>query len=142
MKEGVKSGDDSALVPERTDEMNSVFLTGNLGHDIEVKTSNGTTYTRFSLATNYHVRVGESWEQRTTWTRIVAFGKLAESLSILGKGSRVAVRAHLKTNVFEAGGKSFQYSEVIADDVEFMHVKLAEGEDAVPADEPAEAVAA
>lgn len=118
--------------------MNSVFLTGNLGHDIEVKTSNGTTYTRFSLATNYHVRVGENdWEQRTTWTRIVVFGKLAESLEILGKGSRVAVRAHLKTNVFEAGGKKLQYSEVVADDVEFMHVKRADGaEDALPADEP------
>lgn len=132
--------------------MNSVFLTGNLGHDIEVKTSNGTPYTRFSLATNYHVRVGENeWEQRTTWTQIVAFGALAKSLSILCTGSRVAVRAHLETNVFEAGGKSFQYSQVVADDVEFMHVKRAEdasaAEEPTPADdeassEAAEAVAA
>lgn len=131
--------------------MNSVFLTGNLGHDIEVKTSNGTTYTRFSLATNYHVRVGDDYEQRVTWTKIVAFGALAKSLAILGSGSRVAVRAHLKTNVFEAGGKSFQYSEVVADDVEFMHVKLigdgSSGDDSAPADDEAsgeatEAVAA
>jgi single-strand DNA-binding protein len=123
--------------------MNTVILTGNLGSDIEVKTAdNGTTYTRFSLATNYHVRVGETYEQRTTWTKVVAFGSLAKSLTILGKGSRVVVRARLKTAYFEAGGKRFQYSEVIADDVEFMHVKLAEGEDALPADEPAEAIAA
>jgi len=36
--------------------MNLVILTGRLGADIDVQTSNGTTYCHFSLASNYRAK--------------------------------------------------------------------------------------
>lgn len=103
--------------------MNIVILTGNLGADIEVKQSNGTDYAHFSVATNYRVRVGDGYEERTLWTRITAFNALARSLRRLGKGSKVAVRGRLQTRTFERDDVRFTYSEVIADEVEFQVVK-------------------
>ena len=103
--------------------MNVVILTGNLGADVEVKNSGGTDYAHFSIATNYRVRVGDAYEERTLWTRITAFNALARSLRRLGKGSKVAIRGRLQTRTFERDDVRFTYSEVIADEVEFQVVK-------------------
>ena len=106
-------------------DVNQVLLTGYLGNDVEVKTSNGTTYARFSLGSNYRVRArdGEGFEDRCTWTRITAFGNLAKSLGRLGKGSSVLVQARLKQSVFERDDVRRQHSEVIATNVRFLVVK-------------------
>lgn len=105
--------------------MNIVILSGNIGADIDVQIFNGTTFAHFSVASNYRVPTGdgETYEKRTTWTRVTAFGPKAKPLGQLGKGTRVVVRGHLRTNTYETGGVRFQHSEVIADDVEFQRVK-------------------
>ncbi|MFW6012212.1 MAG: single-stranded DNA-binding protein [bacterium] len=119
---------------------NKVFLTGNLGSDIDVQESRGTTFAHLSVASNYRVRVDDdTYEQRTTWTRVTAFNGLANSLAILGKGSKVFVQGHLRTNTFEKDGVKFRHSEVIADEIEFLDVREpGQGADeADEADEPA-----
>jgi single-strand DNA-binding protein len=122
--------------------MNLVMLCGNLGADIETKTSGDTTYAHFSVATSHRVRRGDDWVEKTTWTRVTAFQGLAKSLRILGKGSRVLVKGRLKTSRFDRDGVVFHYSEVIADEVEFQVVKPLAGESQeLPeeeADEPGE----
>jgi single-strand DNA-binding protein len=105
--------------------MNLVILTGNLGAEIDVRTSGETTFAHFSVATNFRVKKGDDYEDRVTWTRVTAFNGLAKSLRVLDKGSKVLVRGHLKTSVFERDGVRFQHSEVIADEVEFLRVKRA-----------------
>jgi single stranded DNA-binding protein len=105
--------------------MNLWQLTGNLGADVEVKSSNGTTYVHLSVADNYRVKKvdGEGYEPRVNWTRVTAFGLLAESLRSLGKGSRIEVEGHLRGRVFEKDGIRFSYSELVADRVDFVSVK-------------------
>jgi single stranded DNA-binding protein len=105
--------------------MNRTILTGNLGADVEVKTSNGTTFAHLSVADNYRVKKadGDGYESRVNWTSVTAFGSLAESLRCLGKGSRIEVEGHLRTRVVEKDGVRFQYSELHADRVDFVSVK-------------------
>ena len=107
--------------------MNKYFLVGNLGSDIEVKTSdNGTVYAQFSLAYNDRVKDGDEYVDRTVWLPFVAFGSLASSLSKLLKGSQLIVEAEAKNNSFEVGGKTYQTVEFVARRVTFGRVKLAE----------------
>ena len=121
--------------------MNCVFLSGNIGSDVQVRTSNGTTFAHFNLADDYRVRLGDgSWQSRTNWTRVTAFGGRAEALRVLGKGSRVLVKGHLRARTFEKDGVRLERSEVIADFVEFQDVRepaRAEGGEEVEAEEAA-----
>lgn len=103
---------------------NQVNLTGNLGADVEVQQSGETTFAHFSVATNYSVPVGDgTYEKRTSWTRVTAFGGLARSLARLGKGSLVQVRAHLRQRVVEVGDRNIYTHDVIADEVLFLRFK-------------------
>ena len=108
--------------------MNLVILNGNIGSDVEVQTSGDTDFAHFSVATDYRVPKGEEFEQRTTWTRVTAFGGLARSLASLGKGSKVLVTGHLKTTVTVRDDVRFTHSEVIATAVEFQRVKKPAGD--------------
>src|SRR3954467_15649146 len=66
---------------------NNIDLIGFLGSDPETRfTSNGVALTTFSLATksSWKNEAG-SYESRTEWHRIVAWGKLAESAAKLCK---------------------------------------------------------
>ena len=107
--------------------MNSVFLSGNIGADVEVQTSGETDFVHLSIATDERVPTGEGFQKRTTWTRVTAFNGLARSLACLGKGSRVVVTAYLKTTTAVREGVEFTHSEVIAKEVEFQRVRKPAG---------------
>jgi single-strand DNA-binding protein len=75
-----------------------VIIAGNLGGDPELRyTPQGTPVTNFSVATN------ESWtdqsgqqQERTTWFRVTAWRRLAETCSqYLTKGRQVLVEGRM-----------------------------------------------
>ena len=69
----------------------TIIIVGNLGRDPEMRyTPSGQAVTNFSVATNrqYTASSGESVKE-TTWFRISAWGRLAETTNqFLRKGSR------------------------------------------------------
>ena len=72
--------------------MNKVLLIGNVGMKPELKYVNDKPLCNFTLATNKVVH----GEKKTTWHRIVVFGKPAESCAkYLEKGSRVFVEGEI-----------------------------------------------
>src|SRR3954454_17881744 len=76
---------------------NNIDLIGFIGSDPETRfTSNGIALTSFSLATksSWKYEAG-SYESRTEWHRIVAWGKLAESAAKLSKGAHIEVEGEL-----------------------------------------------
>jgi single-strand DNA-binding protein len=75
---------------------NSITIVGNLGRDPEQRAlPDGTPVTNFSVATTERRRDGD----RTTWFKVTAFGKLAETCSqYLHKGSYVYVEGSLSQN--------------------------------------------
>jgi len=104
--------------------MNKVLLIGNVGADPEMRfTPSGIPVTSFSVATNkmFTSPDGER-KQETTWFRIVAFRKQAESCSqFLTKGQRVYVEGSLRTRVWEGqDGQKRTSVEVLADRVLFL----------------------
>ena len=81
---------------------NNMDLIGFLGSDPETRfTSNGIALTSFSLATKSSWRnEAGSYESRTEWHRIVAWGKLAESAAKLSKGAHIEVQGELSHRMY------------------------------------------
>jgi single-strand DNA-binding protein len=82
---------------------NSIDLIGFIGSDPEARsTSNGTSVTTFSLATKSSWKNDSgSYENRTEWHRIVAWGKLAESAAKLLKGAHVEIEGELRHRSYQ-----------------------------------------
>jgi single-strand DNA-binding protein len=102
-----------------------IVLVGNLGGDPEMRyTPNGTPVTNFSLAVNRKFKNsdGETVE-RTTWFRVAAWGKLAETTNeYLTKGRLVLVEAEdIKASAFKANdGEPRASLEVTARSIKFL----------------------
>ncbi|MBI3287018.1 MAG: single-stranded DNA-binding protein [Chloroflexi bacterium] len=101
-----------------------VVLVGHLGADPEMRyTPNGNPVTTFRVATNRRWTDGEgNPQEETTWFRVVAWGKLAETTNqYLSKGRLVLVDGAIQTRSWEdQSGQSRQSWEVRANTVKFL----------------------
>lgn len=103
---------------------NKIIIVGNLGRDPEMRyTPQGTPVCTFSIATNERRkdRAGE-FQDITTWFRVTAWGKQAETASkYLTKGRRVYVEGRLHVEEWtDKEGKPRQTLEVNASDMQFI----------------------
>ena len=121
--------------------LNKIMLIGNLGRDPELQvTSEGTPYTRFSLAVNrtFKTQTGEKKEE-TEWFQIVAWRQLAENCErYLHKGSKVYVEGRLTQRKYtDKNGIERTAVEVIANDVQFLDRKPGgKADEEIPIDDP------
>lgn len=104
--------------------VNTVALVGNLVRDPDVKaTTSGHTVMNFSIAVNERERnqqTGE-YEDVPSYFDCTMFGNRAEAVSrFIDKGSKVAVRGHLKQRRWEKDGQRRSKVEVIVEDLDFM----------------------
>jgi single-strand DNA-binding protein len=119
--------------------LNKIMLIGNLGKDPDLQvTSDGTPFTRFSLAVNrtYKTQTGEKKEE-TEWFTIVAWRQLAELTErYLHKGSKVYIEGRLTQRKYtDKQGVERTAVEVIASDVQFLDSKKpVSGGDDIPID--------
>jgi single-strand DNA-binding protein len=99
--------------------LNQITLIGFTGSEAEVHyTQNGTIVAVVSVATKESWKDPEGeWQNRTDWHRVVTFGKLAESIRTLAKGSYVMVQGAVRTREFERDGVRQRITEVRADSV-------------------------
>jgi hypothetical protein len=78
---------------------NRITLIGFLGQDAESRsTTNGNTYTRFSLATSVSWKepTSNEYKTRTEWHRVICWNKLAQLSQLRGSGA-------VRTFVFNRG---------------------------------------
>ena len=104
--------------------VNKVILLGRLGQDPELKnTTSGQSVCNFSIATS------EKWtgkdgnqQERTEWSRIVVWGKLADICGqYLHKGRQAYIEGKLQTRSWENDQGVKQYTtEVVAANVQFV----------------------
>jgi single-strand DNA-binding protein len=103
--------------------MNKVILVGRLGGDVELKyTNDGTPVANFSVATSekYTDKSGEK-QEKTEWSRIVVWGKLAELCNqYLAKGRECLVEGKLATRSWEKDGVTHYTTEIVASTVQFL----------------------
>jgi single-strand DNA-binding protein len=98
--------------------VNKVILVGRLGKDPE---KSGPAV-KFSVATSekWKDKSGES-QERTEWTNVVTFGKLADiCLQYLKKGSEAYIEGKLQTDKYEKDGVTKYSTSVIANTVQFL----------------------
>lgn len=103
-------------------EMNKVFLTGRVTHDVELKhTKNNIAYLRLNIAVNksYKDKTSGEWNSIVSFVPVSAFGKTAEYISkILQKGYAVYVEGNLKSSEYQdREGNKRKSLEVIADKI-------------------------
>lgn len=99
--------------------VNRVTLLGNVGGDPETRVMpNGNAVTNITLATT------DSWkdkqtgqlQERTEWSRIVFFGKVAEIAGeYLRKGSQCYIEGRLQTREWEKDGVKRYTTEIVVD---------------------------
>ena len=96
--------------------VNRCHLIGNVGKQPDVRTmQNGDKVANFSLATSetWKDKSGEK-KEKTEWSRIVVFGKLAEVVEkYVRKGSKVYVSGKLQTRKYEKDGQEHYTTEVV-----------------------------
>jgi len=109
--------------------LNKIMLIGNLGRDPELQvTSDGTPFTRFSLAVSrtYKTANGERREE-TEWFNVVAWRQLAETCErYLHKGSKVYIEGRLQQRKYtDKNGIERSGVDVVASDMEMLTPKSA-----------------
>ena len=115
--------------------MNKVILIGNLTKDPEITTStNGVSVCRFSIAVSRRFANADG-NRDTDFLNIVVWRGLADNChKFLKKGSKVGVVGSLQTRSYDATDGSKRYvTEIVADEVEFLSTKGADGAGAVNA---------
>lgn len=109
--------------------INKVILVGYVGQDPEIKyTPSGTAVANFSIATNYSWKNKQTGEvhEHTEWTRLVAFGRLAEIVGdYVRKGSQLYAEGSLRTSSWEdTNGVKRYKTEVVCDTVQMLNRKV------------------
>lgn len=78
--------------------MNTIFFTGNVGKDAEVRTVNGTDVCNFNVA----VRQGFRRDAPSEWYRVAVWGSRANQVAqYITKGAKVAVVGELEIGSYE-----------------------------------------
>jgi single-strand DNA-binding protein len=81
--------------------VNRSELVGNLGNDPEARfNATGTYIVTASIAVHSSYKQGETWQERTDWFRLVAFGEAGEALGRFGKGERIRVLGRLQSSSY------------------------------------------
>lgn len=113
--------------------INRVVLSGRLTSDPELRqTSDGKPVINFSIAVErpYH---NKEWGKKTAdFFTIIAWQKLAEICEkYLHKGMMVAVDGHLQCRKFEKDGVVKNFTDVVAENVQFLS-KMENKEEDIP----------
>jgi single-strand DNA-binding protein len=118
---------------------NRITLIGFVGQLAETRSlSNGTLYTRFSLATSvsWKDKGTTEYKTRVEWHRVICWNKLAEWAGALQKGAYVEVEGELRYREFTPAesDRSVKVAEIYASSI--LALDRSEKQ---PAAEPAEA---
>lgn len=105
--------------------LNKVMLIGRLGKDPEIRYSGeGNAIVNLSLATSESWKNRETGEkqEKTTWHKIVAFGRLAEIMAeYLKMGATVYIEGKITVRKWEDKEQNTRYStEIVAEAMQMM----------------------
>jgi single-strand DNA-binding protein len=105
--------------------VNKVILLGNVGKDPELKAAaTGTVVATFSIATSDRFKDKEgTWQDRTEWHNLVAFGKVAEIIrDYVKKGSKLYVEGSLRTQSWDdkTSGQKRYKTEIVVNDLSLL----------------------
>lgn len=103
--------------------MNQMIVVGNLGGEVELKTSkDGRPWAQLSVATARTRKEGDAWVEATDWHRVRVFGPDAERCAkFLGKGSLIGVEGSVAYQRWtDEHGVKHNRAVILADSVQFL----------------------
>jgi len=105
--------------------VNKVILIGNVGKDPEVRyLEKELAVARFTMATTergYTLQNGTQVPERTEWHNIVAWRGLATlAEKYIKKGAQIYVEGKIQTRSYEKDGIKRNFTEIVADEIQFM----------------------
>lgn len=108
--------------------INRVVLTGRLTKDVELSfTPQGIAKAQFTLAVN-RAFANQNGDREADFINIQAWRKAAENAAnYLKKGSLVGIDGRLQTGSYEKDGKRIYFTNVIAENVQFLEPKNSAG---------------
>ena len=106
-------------------DITSVTIVGRLTKDAELKyTNSGTAQSRFSVASGYSEKKGESWEERVSYFDLNLWGTRAEKLTqYLTKGQQVVVTGQLRQRRWEKDGQTHSQVGIQVEDIQLVGSK-------------------
>lgn len=103
--------------------INKAIIMGYVGSNASYKEyENGTSVSKFSIATPYFKTTDGNKEEFTNWHNITTWGKLADICNKwIRKGDLVMAEGEIKTTKIESndGNKPTYYTEIIARNIQF-----------------------
>lgn len=106
-------------------DINHVVLIGNLTRNVTDNerdfgfAANGQARANVSIAVNRSKKVGDEWQDETSFFDVTIWGKTAENLKpYLTKGQRIAVDGYLKQDRWEKDGQKFSRITIVANSVQ------------------------
>ena len=114
--------------------MNKVILVGNLTRDPELtETPTGVAVCRFAIAVSREYANADGTRETDFFNITVWRGRAENCGKYLKKGNKVAIVGSLQNRSYEdKDGIKRNVTDVIANEVEFLTPKSAQGEDEVP----------
>lgn len=105
-------------------DLNNVFITGNVVHDIEEKNVakiGETTKLTITIANNKSVKSNGEWKNKANFFTVVLWGKLADNLiPYLNKGKSVAIVGTLDQDTWEKDGQKKSKDYITASEVKLL----------------------
>ena len=104
--------------------INKAIIVGTVGQDPELRAAgNGVAVINVSVATSEAWKDKQTGEpvEKTTWHRIVMFGKLAEIAGkFLKKGSQAYFEGRLQVRDYEKDGVKTYVTEIVANEMQML----------------------
>lgn len=96
--------------------LNRVELAGHLGKDVEMRyAKTGNAVSIFSLGISSRSGKGDNAKEETYWANVVCFGKTAEAMAKVTKGTAVYVEGRLTEDKWtDKEGKERRTTKVVA----------------------------
>jgi single-strand DNA-binding protein len=103
--------------------MNKVMLVGRLTRDPDFKTTQNSSYCRFSIAVDR--RFKQDGQPEADFPSIVAWGKTAEFVDkYFHKGMKIGIEGRIQTGSYQnREGQTVYTTDVVAEAVEFVESK-------------------
>jgi|GEM_PF-452455 single-strand DNA-binding protein len=105
--------------------LNKAIIIGRIGRDCEVReTTSNVRVATFSVATDYGVKKGDSWENKTTWHNIVVYNPTDFEIDYLKKGKLIGIEGRINTRDYVDKDNVKRYiTEIIADKLIILEKK-------------------
>jgi len=104
--------------------INQVILVGRTGAEPVIRGTATSSVANFTLATSESRLVKEEWVETTEWHNITCFGKIADRMKDLPKGTLLFIQGKIHYSVYDKkdGSKGYK-TEIWVNNVKFLEKK-------------------